>query len=134
MNPLSLRILVVEDLRDSADSLGLLLKLWGYEAEVTYDGEHALAAASSAPPDVVFLDIGLPGMDGFEVARRLRRLPGTARSLLVAITGYGQEDDVRRCKEAGIDYHFLKPADPLELEKLLARAEQLGRERGHMAC
>jgi CheY-like chemotaxis protein len=121
--------LVVEDLRDSADSLGLLLRLWGYEAEVTYDGEGALAAASAAPPDVVLLDIGLPGMDGYEVARRLRRLPETAKSLLVAVTGYGREDDLRRCKEAGIDDHFLKPANPTELQKLLARAE----ERRHLA-
>jgi CheY-like chemotaxis protein len=129
-----LRILVVEDLRDSAHSLALLVRLWGHEAVVTYDGAAALAAASAVPPDVVFLDIGLPGMDGCEVARQLRRLPGMAAALLVAITGYGQADDVRRCKEAGIDRHFLKPADPNELEKLLARAEELGRERRSLAC
>src|SRR5215469_14468132 len=121
----ALRILVVEDLHDSADSLGLLLELWGYQAVITYDGADALAAASSTPPDVVFLDIGLPGMDGCEVARQIRQLPGVTTALLVAITGYGRKDDVQRCKEAGIDCHFLKPVDPLELKQLLAKAENL---------
>jgi CheY-like chemotaxis protein len=125
----SLRILVVEDLHDSADSLGLLLSLWGYQAVITYEGAGALAADSATPPDVVFLDIGLPGMDGCEVARQLRRLPGTAHSLLVAVTGHGEAADVQRCKEAGIDYHFLKPVDPAELQRLLAKAENLGREQ-----
>src|SRR5262245_20997515 len=95
----SLRILVVEDLRDSADSLGLLLGLWGSQAVITYDGANALAAVLATPPDVVFLDIGLPGMDGYEVARRLRQLPEMATALLVAITGYGRKTDVQRCKE-----------------------------------
>jgi two-component system, chemotaxis family, CheB/CheR fusion protein len=134
MQPLSLRILVVEDSHDTADSLGLLLGLWGYQPVITYDGEGALAAASTVPPDVVFLDIGLPGMDGCEVARQLRQLPGTAHSLLVAITGFGQEADVQRCKEAGIDCHFLKPVDPEELKQVLVRAERLGREQGQLAC
>ncbi len=121
----TLRILVAEDSRDTADSLGLLLGLWGHEAVVVYDGPGALDAAAAHSPDVIFLDIGLPGMDGYEVARRLRRLPRLARTLLVAITGYGREADVQCCKEAGIDYHFLKPVDPAELKRLLARAEKL---------
>src|SRR5262249_38693494 len=129
----SLRILVVEDLHDSADSMGLLLGLWGYQSIITYEGAGALAAASATPPDVVFLDIGLPGMDGYEVARRLRQLPGMATALLVAVTGYGQKADVQRCKEAGIDRHFLKPADPVELKELLAKAEKLGREQRQLA-
>src|SRR5215469_5384521 len=129
----SFHILVVEDLHDSADSMGLLLQLWGYQAVVTYDGAGALAAASATPPDVVILDIGLPGMDGYEVARRLRQLPGMATALLVAITGYGRMADVLCCKEAGIDFHFLKPADPAELQELLAKAEKLGREQRPLA-
>jgi len=132
--PFSLRILVVEDSHDSADSLGLLLNLWGYQAVITYDGEGALKAASVNPPDVVFLDIGLPGMDGCQVARQLRRLSGTAHSLLVAITGYGREADVQRCKEAGIDRHFLKPVDPVELKQLLAKAETSGHQPRQLAC
>lgn len=119
------RILVVEDSRDAADSLGLLFGLWGHEAVVVYDGPGALAAAAAHSPDVIFLDIGLPGMDGYEVARQLRQQPPLARALLVAITGYGRDDEVRCCKEAGIDYHFLKPVDPAELKQLLARAEKL---------
>jgi CheY-like chemotaxis protein len=134
MQPHSLHILVVEDSHDSANSLGLLLGLWGYQAVITYDGADALAAASAAPPDVVFLDIGLPGMDGCEVARQLRRLPGMATALLVAITGYGRAADIQCCKEAGIDCHFLKPVDPAELKELLAKAEKLGREQRQLAC
>jgi CheY-like chemotaxis protein len=125
----SLRILVVEDLHDSADSMGLLLELWGYQAVITYEGADALAAASATPPDVVFLDIGLPGMDGCEMVRRLRQMPRMATALLVAITGYGRMADVQRCKEAGIDCHFLKPVDPTELKQLLAKAEKLGCEQ-----
>ena len=125
----SLCILVVEDSHDLADSLGRLLNFWGYKAVITYDGADALAAASATPPDVVFLDIGLPGMDGCEVARQLRRLPGTATALLVAITGYGQESEVQRCKEAGIDCHFLKPVDPSELKQMLAKTENLRSEQ-----
>ena len=124
--PSLLRILVVEDLHDSADSLALLLRLWGYEAAVAYDGPSALAMASAHSPDVVLLDIGLPGMDGCEVARQLRRLPGMNRALLFAITGYGQEADVQRCKEAGIHRHFLKPVDPAELQQVLLCAEEFG--------
>jgi CheY-like chemotaxis protein len=127
MHP-SLRILVVEDSLYSAALLGLLLRLWGYQAVITYDGEKALAAALATPPDVVLLDIGLPGMDGCEVARQLRQLPGVATALLVAITGSSQEADVERCKEAGIDCHFLKPVDPAELKQLLAKVEIRGRE------
>src|SRR5215467_9519380 len=125
----SLCILVVEDSRDLADSLGRLLNFWGYKAAITYDGADALAAASATPPDVVFLDIGLPGMDGCEVARQIRQLPGMATALLIAITGYGEESEVQRCKQAGIDCHFLKPVDPAELEQLLAKTENPGSEQ-----
>ncbi|HEY7428684.1 MAG TPA: response regulator [Gemmataceae bacterium] len=128
-NPSSaLRILVVEDLHDSADSLALLLRLWGYESVVAYDGLSALDMASAHSPDVVLLDIGLPGMDGCEAARQLRQLPGMDKALLLAITGYGHKADIQRCKEAGIDSHFLKPVDPAELQQVLRRAEQFGRK------
>lgn len=120
----SLRILVVEDLHDSAHSMAILLKLWGYQSAIAYDGEFACELALSFRPDVVLLDIGLPGMDGYEVARRLRQLPEMATALLVAITGYGRDADVQRGKEAGIDYYFLKPTDPDQLRQLLATAEK----------
>ena len=90
--PLPLRVLIVDDFRDGADSLALLLKLWGYETAVAYDGPAALTLASAAPPAAALLDIGLPGVDGCEVARRLRTLPGTARALLIALSGYGREE------------------------------------------
>jgi CheY-like chemotaxis protein len=116
--------LVVEDLRDSADSMAILLKHWGYQSEIVYDGERACEVAATFHPEVVLLDIGLPGMDGCELAQRLRQLPETANRLLVAISGFGREADIQRCKEAGIDRHFLKPADPDELKQLLAKAEE----------
>jgi CheY-like chemotaxis protein len=119
-----LRILVVEDLPDSADSMAILLQLWGYQSAVVYDGERALEVAAAFRPAVVFLDIGLPGIDGCEVARQLRRLPEMGTTLLFAITGYGREADVQRCKEAGIDRYFLKPVDPLELRQELREVEQ----------
>jgi two-component system, chemotaxis family, CheB/CheR fusion protein len=131
---LSLRVLIVEDDADSAQTLALLLKLWGYEVAVVYDGPNALDATTTYQPDVVFLDIALPRMDGYEVARQLRRLPGMDKALLVAITGYGYEADVRRCKEAGIDGHFLKPVEPTVLRELLAKAEQLSPEQRQLVC
>jgi PAS domain S-box-containing protein len=119
-----LRILVIEDNRDAADSLRLLLHIMGHEAKVAYAGPEGVAAAKEWPPEVVLCDIGLPGIDGYEVARQLRRLPGMAKTLLVAITGYGQEPDVKRSKEAGIDHHFLKPIDPAQLKQVLANAKK----------
>ena len=129
-----MRILVVEDLQDAANSMAILLKVWGYQSSVAYDGEFACELATTFRPDVVLLDIDLPGIDGCEVARRLRQLPEMAHTFLVAISGYGQQVDVERCKEAGIDRHFLKPVDPLELQQLLARAEELGEGRRQLAC
>jgi two-component system, chemotaxis family, CheB/CheR fusion protein len=130
----SLRILIVDDLHDSANSLAILIDLWGYKTVVVYDGVSALDVASANPPDVVLLDLGLPGMDGYELARQLRRLPGMDTALLVAISGHGREAEVQRCKEAGIDCHFLKPVDLDELQKVLAKAEKLGREQRQLAC
>src|SRR4051794_40715700 len=89
-------VLVVDDYQDAADSLALLVRQWGYQALVAYDGPSALDLARTSIPEVVLLDIGLPRMDGFEVARRLRRLPEMGQAFLVAVTGYGREEDVRR--------------------------------------
>jgi PAS domain S-box-containing protein len=115
-----LRILVVEDNRDGADSLRLLLELLGHEVRVAYSGPEGVAAAGDWRPDVVLCDIGLPGLDGYGVARELRLNPTTARVRLLALTGYGQDEDFRRSREAGFDHHLIKPADPAELSKLLS--------------
>jgi PAS domain S-box-containing protein len=114
------RVLVVEDNRDAADSLRLLLGLLGHEVRVAYTGPEGVEAAREWRPDTVVCDIGLPGLDGYGVARELRRGPATARARLLALTGYGHEDDRRRALEAGFDHHLVKPADPEELQRLLA--------------
>lgn len=122
-NPLpQRRVLVVDDNRDLAESLGMVLRLWGHDVKVVYDGPGALAAAREYRPDVVFLDIGLPGLDGYEVARRLRGPLGFRDARVVAITGYGREEDRRKAREAGFDVHLTKPVDPEELQKLLQPA------------
>jgi CheY-like chemotaxis protein/two-component sensor histidine kinase len=114
------RILVVDDNVDAAESLALLLQLKGHDTRLAHDGHGALEAAQAYRPDVVLLDIGLPGLNGFEVARRFRQLPELRDVFLVALTGWGQEEDRRRGQEAGFDHHLTKPADPAAIEKLLA--------------
>jgi two-component system CheB/CheR fusion protein len=115
------RILVVDDNVDTAESMALLLRLRGHEVDVAYDGLAALETAGSFHPEVVLLDIGLPGLDGYQVARRLRQGRRTAGALLVALTGYGQEEDQHRAREAGFNHHLTKPVDLPVLYELLAR-------------
>jgi len=114
------RILVVDDNADAAKTLKELLELWGHEVQVVHDGQAALAAALTSPAELVLLDIGLPGIDGYEVARQLRQQVGSSSMVLVALTGYGQAEDQRRSREAGFDYHFTKPVDLIALRELLA--------------
>jgi CheY-like chemotaxis protein len=114
------RVLVVDDNRDGADSMALLLQLHGHDVRVAYDGLEGVRAAVAQDPDVVLCDIGLPGLDGFGVAKALRRNPRTARARLIAITGYGSEQTKMLCQEAGFDRHFTKPVDPSTLARLLA--------------
>jgi PAS domain S-box-containing protein len=114
------RIMVVDDNQDSADSLAMMLRLAGQDVRAAYDGRSALAQAQDFQPAVVFLDIGMPGMDGYEVARRLRRQAGLESVRLAAITGWGQQEDRRRSKEAGFDFHLVKPVEPKAIEELLA--------------
>ncbi len=115
----SLQILVVDDNRDAVDSMALLLRLGGHEVDIAYDGLQAVAVAARLQPDVVLLDIGLPHIDGYEVARLIRAQQGD-RVMLVAVTGWGQDDDRRRSGQAGFDVHLTKPIDYLDLAKLLA--------------
>ena len=104
------RVLVVDDNADAADSLAMLLQVRGEQVRVAYDGEEALGAEDDFRPDVVLLDIGMPKLSGYEVARRIRDRRG-AGVLIVAITGWGQEEDRLRAREAGFDHHFTKPVD-----------------------
>jgi signal transduction histidine kinase/ActR/RegA family two-component response regulator len=107
----SQRILVVDDNRDAADSLGALLRMLGADVRVVHDGAAALDAFEQFRPRVTVLDLGMPGIDGYEVARRIRARPDAGRAALIALTGWGQERDRRRTAEAGFDYHFTKPVD-----------------------
>jgi CheY-like chemotaxis protein len=115
--------LVVDDNRDSAESLAMLLRLFGNDVRTVQDGRLALEVAAAYRPDVVLLDIGLPGLDGLEVCRRLRARTGEVQPLIVAMTGYGQEEDRRRSEEAGFDAHMVKPVDLETLQELLSRPE-----------
>jgi CheY-like chemotaxis protein len=116
----TLRILVVDDNRDGADSLAEMLRLLGNDTRTAHDGVEAVAAAAEYRPDVVLLDIGLPGLNGYEACRRIRRLPGGGGVVLIAQTGWGQEEDIRLSREAGFDRHLVKPVDPHDLMQLLA--------------
>lgn len=121
------RILIVDDNVDTAESLGMLLGLEGHVVRVAHDGPSALRAAEEFRPEVVLLDIGLPRMDGYQVARHLRERPETATAALVALTGYGQDEDRRRTRDAGFDAHLLKPVDLDALRAALARCGAPGR-------
>ena len=117
------RILVVDDSEDAANSLArLLTRRYGQELRVANDGLDALAVAAEFRPEVVLLDIGLPGMDGNEVARRLRETPESAKTVLIALTGWGGEADLERSTRAGFDHYLVKPADPDAILELLAKS------------
>mgnify|MGYP003576701558 CR=1 FL=1 len=115
----SFRILIVDDNRDSAESMAMLQELNGHDTRVAHHGTDALEIAADFRPEVVLLDIGLPGMDGFEVARRMRTSPETGSAFLIALTGYGSDDDRKRATDAGFDEHLVKPADLKLLAKWL---------------
>ncbi len=117
-----LRALVVDDNRDAAYSLAVLLRIKGHEAWVAYDGPSALVAALAYRPEVVFLDLAMPGLDGFAVAASARQQEVLRGLLLVAVTGFGGEEYRRRAKEVGFDHFFLKPVDLGELDRILAGA------------
>ena len=115
------RVLIVEDNSDAREALTMLLEESGHDVRAAADGMEALSQAEQFTPDVVLLDIGLPGLDGYAVARQLRASPRSADALLVAITGYGQPEDRALARAAGFDYHLLKPVEPTRLFELLSR-------------
>ena len=116
----SLRVLVVDDNEDTAKTLAMLLEMAGHDLRTAYTGPNALIVTLDYRPNVVLLDIGLPGLNGYEVAKRIRQQPVLHNILLVAMTGYGQETDRQLSKESGFDHHLVKPVDFGKLQEILA--------------
>jgi len=113
------RVLIVEDNHDAGEMYRILIELAGHEVLLAEDGTRGLELLKSARPDIALVDIGLPGMDGYEIARRFRAEPDAGRVLLVALTGYGSSADRDRSRQAGFDLHLIKPVDPQALQDLL---------------
>jgi CheY-like chemotaxis protein len=128
--PKGFRILVVDDNHDSALSLAMMLSIMGHETRTAHDGESAVSTAESFLPDVVLLDIGLPLLNGYEVAQRIREQPWGASMFLIAVTGWGQEEDRQRSSEVGLNVHMVKPVEPAALEKLLAELPHHAPQQG----
>jgi CheY-like chemotaxis protein len=116
----SLRILIVDDNRDSANSLSLMMKFLGNDTLTAYDGEDAVSAAAIFRPDVILMDIGMPKLNGNEACRRIRELPWDRQPVIIAQTGWGQEGDRERTQSAGFDHHLVKPIEVAALMQLLA--------------
>ena len=124
--PPPLRVLVADDCKDSASSTEILIRLWGHDVRLAHDGLTALQVADAYRPEVVLLDIAMPRLDGYEVARRLRATPGLEGLCLVAVSGYGRDEDRRLALASGFDHHFLKPLDPDRLQRLLTSVAETG--------
>jgi CheY-like chemotaxis protein len=123
------RVLVVEDIRETADTLQVMLELSGHEVAVVYSGPEGVAVAKVFRPDVLIIDIGLPGMDGWAVVRELRRDPATANALMIALTGYSSDEARARSKESGFDHHLVKPGDPVQLLGLIDAHAKAGNQK-----
>src|SRR3954466_16176779 len=130
------RVLVVDDNADAAESTAAFLRLEGHEVKTVMDGNEALSSVRVFAPHVIVLDIGLPGLDGYAVARRLREQGDTSHALLIAVTGYGSKEDHERAMEAGFDYHFVKPTDPRQIQLAIEQGRRIAARgadllRGH---
>ena len=121
------RVLVVDDNTDTADAVAETAKDWGHTVAVAHDGATALELTPAFRPEIALVDIGLPQMNGYELARRLRRLDGMEAALIVALTGYAREEDRQKAREAGFNYHLTKPIEPARLKRLLATLEDVDR-------
>jgi DNA-binding response OmpR family regulator len=115
-----LRLLLVDDSVDAATLLSMVLEADGYDVRVAHEAKQALEVAAQFKPEIVLLDLGLPGMDGFQLAREMRKQATTANALLVAVTGYGQAADRLRSQEAGFDHHLVKPVSAEEIQRVIA--------------
>ena len=127
------RVLVVDDSADTVESTARLLKLHGHEVQTACDASEAIATALRWCPEFVLLDLGLPDIDGYQVAARIRQEASCQGTVLIALTGYGRPEDRQRSREAGIAYHLLKPVDPGELLALLIQTEPAGSGDGRLA-
>lgn len=125
--PNRFKILVVDDNHDSALSLAMMLSIMGHETRTAHDGESAVTTAEMFLPDVVLLDIGLPKLNGYEVAQRIRQSSWGASMFLIAVTGWGQDEDRQRSTQVGLNVHMVKPVEPSALEKLLSELRVDGR-------
>jgi two-component system, OmpR family, response regulator len=126
----ALRVLIVDDNHDAADSLGWLVRLWGYDCQVAYDGAAGVAAACGYQPQCLVLDISMPVLDGYAVAQQLHRKPGLENAKFIALTAYSDETHTRWAREAGFDFQLVKPADLKELERLLNMLDEMLRLAG----
>jgi CheY-like chemotaxis protein len=118
------RVLIVDDNQDASATMARLLEILGYRVRTASDGALAIALAKSFLPDAVLLDLGLPGMNGYQVCQALKDVPELKHTTIIALTGYGQSEDRRRVREAGFDFHLIKPAEVGEIRKLLELAER----------
>jgi CheY-like chemotaxis protein len=118
------RILLVDDNVDAADSLAIILRFAGHDVRVEHDGQAGIAAASESRPDVILLDLGMPRLNGFDACRQIRELSGGGDITIIALTGWGQDEDRRRTREAGFDHHLVKPVEPESLMRLIAESRK----------
>jgi CheY-like chemotaxis protein len=119
-HPSQLRILVVDDNRDAVESMATMLRLLGSEVHTAHDGIEAVEKAEAVRPDVVLMDVGMPRLNGYEATRRIRAQSWGGRMIVIAVTGWGQESDRRKSREAGCDHHLVKPVDSMQLQQLIA--------------